>query len=65
MPGVKPSRADLILAGAVVVDTVLAVAGLEGIEATEAGLREGVFFERLLGDTPSRRSSTTCGARRC
>jgi exopolyphosphatase/guanosine-5'-triphosphate,3'-diphosphate pyrophosphatase len=53
VPGVKYSRADLILAGAVVVDTVLAVAGVDGLEATEAGLREGVFFERLLpGDHP-------------
>jgi exopolyphosphatase/guanosine-5'-triphosphate,3'-diphosphate pyrophosphatase len=53
VPGVKYARADLILAGAVVVDTVLAVAGLDGLEATEAGLREGVFFERLLpGDPP-------------
>ena len=53
IPGVKPSRADLILAGAVVVDTVLDAGGLDGIEATEAGLREGVFFERhLAGDPP-------------
>jgi exopolyphosphatase/guanosine-5'-triphosphate,3'-diphosphate pyrophosphatase len=53
VPGVKPPRADLILAGAVVVDTVLEAGELDGIEATEAGLREGVFFERLLpGDPP-------------
>jgi exopolyphosphatase/guanosine-5'-triphosphate,3'-diphosphate pyrophosphatase len=53
VPGVKPSRGDLILAGAVVVDQVLDSGGFEGIEVTEAGLREGVFFERLLdGDPP-------------
>ena len=46
--GIKPGRADLILAGAVVVQTVMEVAGAESIEATEAGLREGVFFEQLL-----------------
>ncbi len=49
IPGVKPARADLILAGAIVVQSVLEAGGFEGIEATEAGLREGVFFERLLG----------------
>jgi exopolyphosphatase/guanosine-5'-triphosphate,3'-diphosphate pyrophosphatase len=48
VPGIKPGRADLILAGAIVVQTVLEVAEAEGIEATEAGLREGVFFEHLL-----------------
>jgi exopolyphosphatase/guanosine-5'-triphosphate,3'-diphosphate pyrophosphatase len=48
VPGVKPARADLILAGAVVVQSVLRAGGFDGLEATEAGLREGVFFERLL-----------------
>jgi exopolyphosphatase/guanosine-5'-triphosphate,3'-diphosphate pyrophosphatase len=48
IPGVKPARADLILAGAIVVQGVLQAGGFDGLEATEAGLREGVFFERLL-----------------
>jgi exopolyphosphatase/guanosine-5'-triphosphate,3'-diphosphate pyrophosphatase len=48
IPGIKPARADLILAGAIVVQGVLEAGGFEGLEATEAGLREGVFFERLL-----------------
>jgi exopolyphosphatase / guanosine-5'-triphosphate,3'-diphosphate pyrophosphatase len=50
VPGIKPARADLILAGAVVVQSVLAAGGFDGIEITEAGLREGVFFERQLAD---------------
>jgi exopolyphosphatase/guanosine-5'-triphosphate,3'-diphosphate pyrophosphatase len=50
VPGVKPARADLILAGAVAVQSVLEAGGLERLETTEAGLREGVFFERLLAD---------------
>jgi exopolyphosphatase / guanosine-5'-triphosphate,3'-diphosphate pyrophosphatase len=49
VPGIKPARADLILAGAVVVRAVLQAGGFDALEATEAGLREGVFFERLLG----------------
>ncbi len=48
VPGVKPTRADLILAGAVVVEGVMRAGGFEQLEVTEAGLREGVFFERLL-----------------
>jgi exopolyphosphatase/guanosine-5'-triphosphate,3'-diphosphate pyrophosphatase len=50
VPGIKPARADLILAGAVVVQGVLGAGGFDRLETTEAGLREGVFFERLLAD---------------
>jgi exopolyphosphatase/guanosine-5'-triphosphate,3'-diphosphate pyrophosphatase len=55
VPGIKPSRADLILAGALVIQAVLEAGGFDGLETTEAGLREGVFFERLPageGDPP-------------
>ncbi len=55
VPGVKSARSDLILAGALVVEGVMLRGGFAGIEATEAGLREGVFFESLLcdaGDPP-------------
>jgi exopolyphosphatase/guanosine-5'-triphosphate,3'-diphosphate pyrophosphatase len=48
VPGIKPARADVILAGAVVLRSVVAAGGFDGIEATEAGLREGIFFERHL-----------------
>ncbi|MHB1537340.1 MAG: Ppx/GppA phosphatase family protein [Solirubrobacteraceae bacterium] len=46
--GVKPARADLILAGAITIDGVLEATELPAIEITEAGLREGIFFERHL-----------------
>jgi exopolyphosphatase/guanosine-5'-triphosphate,3'-diphosphate pyrophosphatase len=52
VPGIKPERGDLILAGALVVDGVMEAGGFDALEATEAGLREGVFFESLLGDPP-------------
>lgn len=48
IPGIKPGRGEIILAGAVVIDTVLEIAGQEAIEVTEAGLREGVFFTEFL-----------------
>jgi exopolyphosphatase/guanosine-5'-triphosphate,3'-diphosphate pyrophosphatase len=53
VPGIKPARADLILAGAVVVEAVMNAGGFDGLETTEAGLREGVFFERLLNGRSS------------
>jgi exopolyphosphatase/guanosine-5'-triphosphate,3'-diphosphate pyrophosphatase len=48
VPGIKPERGDLILAGAVVVQSVMEAGGFDALEATEAGLREGVFLESLL-----------------
>jgi exopolyphosphatase / guanosine-5'-triphosphate,3'-diphosphate pyrophosphatase len=46
--GIKPERGDIILAGAATILTVLDAAGFDGVEVTEAGLREGVFFSRWL-----------------
>jgi exopolyphosphatase / guanosine-5'-triphosphate,3'-diphosphate pyrophosphatase len=48
--GIKYDRADVILGGALVLAVALEQGGFDAIEVTEAGLREGVFFERLLGD---------------
>ncbi len=48
VPGIKPGRGDIILAAALAIEGVLEVGGFDGIEATEAGLREGVFFDREL-----------------
>jgi exopolyphosphatase/guanosine-5'-triphosphate,3'-diphosphate pyrophosphatase len=65
VPGVKPARADLILAGAVVVEGALRAAGFDALEATEAGLREGVFFERHLSEKegPDRSGGTPASDR--
>jgi exopolyphosphatase/guanosine-5'-triphosphate,3'-diphosphate pyrophosphatase len=48
VPGIKPGRGDIILAAAVVLETVVELGHFDGIEATEAGLREGVFLARTL-----------------
>jgi exopolyphosphatase / guanosine-5'-triphosphate,3'-diphosphate pyrophosphatase len=48
VPGIKPERGDLILAGAVVVQTIMHLGEFDALEVTEAGLREGVFFSTLL-----------------
>jgi exopolyphosphatase / guanosine-5'-triphosphate,3'-diphosphate pyrophosphatase len=48
VPGIKPERGDLILAGAMVVQAVMEAGGFDAMEVTEAGLREGVFFSQLL-----------------
>jgi exopolyphosphatase / guanosine-5'-triphosphate,3'-diphosphate pyrophosphatase len=49
--GIKPGRGDIILAAALAIEAVLELGRFEGIEVTEAGLREGVFLAReLLSD---------------
>ena len=48
--GIKYDRADVILGGALVLSAALEQGGFDAIEVTEAGLREGVFFERVLGE---------------
>lgn len=46
--GIKPDRGDVILGGALVLDAAMEHGGFDAVEVTEAGLREGIFFERLL-----------------
>jgi exopolyphosphatase/guanosine-5'-triphosphate,3'-diphosphate pyrophosphatase len=48
LSGIKPGREDIILAAALVIESVVKLGGFDGIEVTEAGLREGVFFARTL-----------------
>lgn len=52
VPGIKRGRAEVILAGAVVLRTVLEATGAPGIEVVEAGLREGLFLAGSLEDEP-------------
>ncbi|MBJ7455244.1 MAG: Ppx/GppA family phosphatase [Thermoleophilia bacterium] len=48
LPGLKQDRADITLAGAIVIGTILERAGVEAIEICSQGLREGLFYERFL-----------------
>jgi exopolyphosphatase/guanosine-5'-triphosphate,3'-diphosphate pyrophosphatase len=48
VPGIKPDRGDVILGGAVVLAVLMDRIGAEELEATDAGLREGIFFEHFL-----------------
>jgi exopolyphosphatase/guanosine-5'-triphosphate,3'-diphosphate pyrophosphatase len=54
VPGIKVGRGDIILASALVIETVVQVGGFHGIEVTEASLRDGVFLARefLAGVDP-------------
>lgn len=49
IPGLKADRADITLAGAVVLDAVMDRVGLDEVEVCAQGLRWGVFYEHYLG----------------
>ncbi len=48
VPGIKPGRGDIVLAAALVIETVIELGEFPGIEATEASLRDGVFLAQTL-----------------
>lgn len=49
--GVKEDRADIILAGGIVIQTVMETSGFETVTMCQQGLREGVFYEAFLPET--------------
>ncbi len=51
LPGLKADRADITLAGAVVISTALERLGVDSVEICSQGLREGIFYERFLAPT--------------
>jgi exopolyphosphatase/guanosine-5'-triphosphate,3'-diphosphate pyrophosphatase len=50
MAGIKPDRADIIVAGALVYETLLREADLNGLHVSGQGIREGVLFTRMFPD---------------
>jgi exopolyphosphatase / guanosine-5'-triphosphate,3'-diphosphate pyrophosphatase len=51
VPGIKPDRGDVILGGAAVLAAIMDEGGFDVLDVTEAGLREGIFFEHFLAGT--------------
>jgi exopolyphosphatase/guanosine-5'-triphosphate,3'-diphosphate pyrophosphatase len=48
VPGLNPSRADIIMAGAAILDTLMEELSLAEIRVTERGLRDGLLVDYLL-----------------
>lgn len=55
VPGIKPARADIVLAGALAIQQAMRQGEFGALEVTGAGLREGILFERrlLASQTPA------------
>jgi exopolyphosphatase/guanosine-5'-triphosphate,3'-diphosphate pyrophosphatase len=50
IPGLQPKRAEVILAGACVVRTVMEKLGQSSLTVSDRGLRHGVMAERFGAD---------------
>jgi len=53
LPGLKADRADIVLGAALVVSEVMEQTDIDAVEVCAGGLREGVYFERILGGDPA------------
>jgi exopolyphosphatase/guanosine-5'-triphosphate,3'-diphosphate pyrophosphatase len=48
VPGLNPARADIIIAGAAIVDTLMQALALQEMRITDRGLRDGLLIDYLL-----------------
>lgn len=47
IPGLEPGRADVILAGALLIGRIMALFGLDEVLVSDQGIRYGLLYERL------------------
>ncbi len=53
VPGINPERADIIIGGAAILQTVMETVGAQSIHISDRGLREGIIVDRLRRDHPA------------
>ena len=54
VPGINPERADIIIGGSAILQTVMETVGAAAIRISDRGLREGIIVDRLRrGDSAS------------
>lgn len=54
LPGIKPERADIMIAGVAVLETLAEILEVEEIHVSESGLREGLVVDWILKDQEAR-----------
>lgn len=52
VPGINPERADIIVAGAAILETLMETLGLDGILTSERGLQHGLLMDHLAKGAP-------------
>ena len=53
VPGINPERADIIIGGSAILQTVMETVGAQSIHISDRGLREGIIVDRLRRDHPA------------
>ena len=48
MTGMEPKRADVLLAGASILDCVMSALGVEELIVSDRGIRYGLFYQRFV-----------------
>ena len=64
VPGINPERADIIIGGAAILQTVMETVGANSIRISDRGLREGIIVDRLRRNLPTTKSTVGDSARR-
>ena len=49
IPGLEPKRADVIIAGAVILRSILTHSGVDQVYVSTRGVRYGIMYERFVG----------------
>ena len=52
VPGINPARADIIVAGAAILETLMEELNIERLQISERGLREGLIADELMRRHP-------------
>ena len=73
LPGLAPSRADIIVPGAAILETIFEGLGIDLLRTTSRGLKEGLLVDHLSrsgllpphGEVPVREQSVTRLVRNC
>lgn len=52
VPGINPARADIIVAGAAIIETLMEELGIETLQVSDRGLREGLIVDELMQRSP-------------
>lgn len=59
LPGINPVRADIIVAGAAILETLMDMLSIDALNVTDRGLREGVLVDHLAQAHPGALEGST------
>lgn len=59
LPGMNPARADIIVAGAAILEALMDMLAIETLHVTDRGLREGVLVDHLAQSHPGALEGST------